>query len=219
MERIVRGAGASGSTVVVTTQRPSGPVARIAEMLPLRAILPTASRLDHVAAGGEPGTWDPSAPAGRAVLAGRTVQFAMPPSEQASAAPTRPHPPVWQPRPAVTAIVARPAGPCAAALAAALPATRVLTLEGLASGIPWEELRERPTVLVGDPDGWQRQWSLFCRVRSEHDVVVSTGCAADFRVLAGRREVPPYSVDHPARAWLVPPIGEVSRVTLPGVAD
>ncbi|HET8928495.1 MAG TPA: FtsK/SpoIIIE domain-containing protein [Microbacterium sp.] len=221
MERIVRAAGASGSTVVMTAQRLAGPVARIADLLPLRAILPMASRIDHVSAGGEPAAYDPAAVPGRARLAGRLVQFATPPNppdprDGRRAASPPPQIPVWTPRSPVTAVVSRPAAAQAAALTTALPDARVRTVDEPAPGILLDELHGSRTILVGDPDGWQRHWSLFCRIRAEHDVVVSTACAADFRALTGRRELPPYTVVAPQRSWLVPPSGEVSRIVLPG---
>jgi S-DNA-T family DNA segregation ATPase FtsK/SpoIIIE len=221
MERIVRAAGASGSTVVMTAQRLTGPVARIADLLPMRAILPMASRIDHVSAGGDAAAYDPAAPPGRARLAGRPVQFALPPNtpntpNPGRAAPPPPPIPEWTPRSPLTAVVARPAAAQAAALTTALPDARVRTVDALTPGILPDELHGPRTILVGDPDGWQRHWSLFSRIRAEHDVVVSTDCAADFRALTGRRELPPYTLSAPHRGWLVPPSGEISRIVLPG---
>jgi S-DNA-T family DNA segregation ATPase FtsK/SpoIIIE len=91
----------------------------------------------------------------------------------------------------------------------------VLRVDDLAPGIRVDELTAPRTILVGDPDGWQRHWSLFCRLRAEHDVVVSTACATEFRALAGRRELPPYTVDAPGRCWVVPPSGAILRAVLP----
>ncbi len=219
LERIARAAGADGSTVVVTAQRLAGPVARIAELLPLRAILPTPSRIDHVAAGGEPGGHDPAAPAGRAVLAGRVVQFALPPQPARHVPAPRAAPPArFTPAGQFTAVVTRQPAARAAAFREGSAAGRVLTLDELVPGIQPEELFGSRTIVVGDADGWQRHWNLLARVRAEHDIVVSTGSGADFRALTGRRELPPYTAPEPDRAWLVPPSGEVTRVLLPGAS-
>ena len=232
LERVVRSAGATGATVFLTAQRLSGSLSRVADLLPLRALLPLPSRIEHVSAGGDPGAFDPTAPPGRARLNGRVVQFALPPTAPPPAARPGEHewstgpdarrsgprgaggPPLWRPRSTVSALVVRGARAAAGALAAAWPGVSVMPLDD-AGGVPTAFDPVRPAVIVGDPDGWQRHWSGLTRLRGEHDLVVSADCAADFRALTGRRELPPFCVSRPDRAWLVPASGEVRRVRLP----
>jgi S-DNA-T family DNA segregation ATPase FtsK/SpoIIIE len=53
IERLVRDAGQSGGLVVLSAARCAGPLVRLLELIPHRAILPLATRADHVAAGGD----------------------------------------------------------------------------------------------------------------------------------------------------------------------
>ena len=65
LERVFRGAGESGILVVASAQRLTGATARLADLLPRRIVLPTSSRADHFAAGGDPAQFAPDAPPGR----------------------------------------------------------------------------------------------------------------------------------------------------------
>ncbi|MFT4218908.1 MAG: hypothetical protein QM611_00105, partial [Microbacterium sp.] len=123
----------------------------------------------------------------------------------------------WRPRGALTAVAVRNPREAAAALARALPRKRVVPIDGLPPGARPEDSAGGPsaTVLVGDPDGWQRQWGLWTRSRADGAVLIATSCAAEFRALAGSREFPPYAHDHGDRAWLVDPGGRARRVTAP----
>ena len=60
-----REARGRGMLVVVAAARVSGALSRTIELLPGRALLPLASRADHVAAGGESGDYVAAAPPGR----------------------------------------------------------------------------------------------------------------------------------------------------------
>ena len=75
LERIFRGAGESGILVVASAQRLTGATARLADLLPRRAVLPTSSRADHFAAGGDPAHFAPTAPPGRGRFDGVSVQL------------------------------------------------------------------------------------------------------------------------------------------------
>lgn len=76
-EQAVRRAATEDATVVVTASRVTGAVARIADLLPQRALLALPSRADHLAAGGTAGDYLPRRAPGRAHLDGREVQFAL----------------------------------------------------------------------------------------------------------------------------------------------
>ena len=71
LERVLRGAGESGILVVASAQRLTGATARLADLLPRRIVLPTSSRADHFAAGGDPAHFAPDAPPGRGTFDGR----------------------------------------------------------------------------------------------------------------------------------------------------
>jgi S-DNA-T family DNA segregation ATPase FtsK/SpoIIIE len=171
-----------------------------------------------VTAGGDPASFDAMAPAGRAVLGGRVVQFALPSRVEPRSDAEIDLAAVWHPRSSITAVVVRGARGRTAELAHVLDGARVLSLGDLAAGTAIDERPGAHTVVVGDPDGWQRQWTLFSRLRADADIVIGTTCATDFRALTGRRELPPYSRESGERAWLIPPSGPVVRVRLPGGA-
>ena len=70
-------------------------------------------------------------------------------------------------------------------------------------------------VVLGTPESWLAQWRLLGAARESGALVVDAGCAAEFRAVTGRRELPPYAAPGRARAWAVGS-GEIRRVALPG---
>jgi S-DNA-T family DNA segregation ATPase FtsK/SpoIIIE len=71
------------------------------------------------------------------------------------------------------------------------------------------------TVVVGEPDDWQRHWRLLSDVRGDHDLAVDLSCAAELRVLTGLREAPPYCDPGRGRAWLFSAGSAPVRIVLP----
>ena len=211
IERLVREAGTTGTVVVMATQRLTGPVARIVDLLPRRLILATTSRAEHIAAGGDPSHYAPASPPGRGRLDGLAVQVARStpaPRDAMAGDPDR-----WSPRRPLTGFVTR----------------RMATARGIleawgACGIrivSVDEYRADPSVageerlvVVGDPDAWQREWRLLGAVRADHDLVIDTSCAADYRMLAASREIPPYAAPG-GRAWLLSCGEDAVRIVLP----
>ena len=55
----------------------------------------------------------------------------------------------------------------------------------------------------------------FADVRGDHDLVVDTSCAAELRVLAGYRGVPPFCEPGRGRAWLMSAGADPVRIVLP----
>ena len=74
---------------------------------------------------------------------------------------------------------------------------------------------EGPVVVVGEPDDWQRHWRLLADVRGDHDLVVDTSCAGEYRLLAGTRDLPPYCDQGRGRAWLISAGAAAVRIVLP----
>ncbi|GAA3644794.1 FtsK/SpoIIIE domain-containing protein [Microbacterium marinilacus] len=216
IEEIVRDAGESGTTVVLTAARLSGAVLRVADLLPRRALLALPGRAEHAAAGGDVATFDPSRPPGRAVLDGLEVQFALPDAPAAPAEPASPR--TWAPTDAVTGMVLRAARRRAEQLAAAWgDGVRLVPLDALPSGARLDALAgaaER-VVLAGDGDAWQRQWSLLQDVRASAPFVVGADCATELRTLLGERDLPPYARTRASRAWLLRDTQPPERVLLP----
>lgn len=211
VEGLVRRAGDAGVLVVAGAHRMTGPVSRVAELFARRLVLPYPTRIDHAAAGGDPSTFDPAAPPGRGRLDGRAVQIA--------AAPTAPHQPApveeqWMPAARLTGMVARRSTAGRRALAVwREQGVRVLEVDDYVADPA--STADACVVIVGEPDDWQRHWRLLADVRGDHDLVIDTSCAAELRVVAGYRGVPPYCEPGAGRAWLISAGAEPVRIVLP----
>ncbi|WP_203135804.1 FtsK/SpoIIIE domain-containing protein [Microbacterium sp. JZ31] len=215
VEAIVRDAGETGTTVVITAARLSGAVLRFADLLPRRALLALPGRTEHAAAGGDVATFDPRRPPGRAMLDGLEVQFvhASPPVPADAPALER-----WQPHTPLTGMVLRAARRRSDQLAAAWPGdVRVIVVDDLPPGTRLAALDRagERLVLVGDGDAWQRHWGLLQELRSVAPLVVGADCATELRTLAGERELPPYARTRASRAWVVRDGLPPERVVLP----
>lgn len=218
-ERILR--GSPRTTFVVTAARSSGPVARLLDALPRRGLLRTAGRVEHLAAGGDAQGWVEERVPGRARLGGREVQIAWVPEDQPRAAPTRRHrrsegrgPRAWGPRDALTAVVTTGSGSVAEALRGAYPDCVVR----LASEPADPPADDRPLIIVGESEMWQRSWALWQRIRGEGEVLIRPENPADLRQLAGVRELPPFARTHAGRAWSLTRADPPQRVLLPALA-
>lgn len=211
-ERLLRTGGPR--TVVVTAARWTGAVSRLLEALPARALLRMTSRVEHVAAGGEPSTFRPDRPAGRARIGDREVQLAWIPEDQDISVHTDPAvmQDPWMPSAPCTGIVSSGAGAAVGPLRDAYPTHDVV----LASQAP--QPSHRPSIVLGDAESWQRQWALWQRVRTDGEVLVRAECASDLRQLAGIRELPPYARLHGGRAWSVREGRRVERVVIPALS-
>ncbi|MBO3663271.1 FtsK/SpoIIIE domain-containing protein [Microbacterium stercoris] len=219
LEAVVRDAGDTGTTVVLTAARLTGSVMRFADLLPRRALLALPGRAEHVAAGGEPAGFDPHRAPGRAVLDGLEVQFVRgAPWVTSSDADADPGPAHWEPETSITAMVLRSARRRGEHLAAVWPRdVRVVMLDDVPPGLRLSALL-RPgerVVLIGDGDAWQRQWGLLQEVRASAPLVVGADCATELRTIAGERELPPFARMRASRAWLVRDGLPPERVILP----
>lgn len=211
LERVFRGAGESGILIAASAQRLTGATARLADLLPRRITLPTTSRADHFAAGGDPAHFEPDAPPGRARLDGMSVQLAFtdqrPPSEPAARMP-------WSPTAQLTGFVARRSPAARAALAAwAERGLRVADLDEYAADP--SITADGPVVLTGEPDDWQRHWRVLAEVRADHHLVVDASCGAELRLLTGSRILAPYCEPGRGRAWLMSLGADPVRIVLP----
>ena len=72
-----------------------------------------------------------------------------------------------------------------------------------------------PTIVVGDPDGWQANWALLGALRAGGLVLIDRCSVAEFRAISGRRTLPPpirVGVDD---CWAIEPDGTVRRMRAP----
>ena len=219
LEACARTARGRGVQLVVSMQRIAGPAARVAELLPRRALLAQPSRADHVAAGGEGADFLPDQPPGRGRLDGALVQFADPDGCESGAPPAdaeRGAETHWRPGTAPVAYVAAPGPRTRAVLTAweragirTAPLERVVARSPSASSTA----AAHATVIWAAPEEWLAQWKMLAAARAEAQLVIDVACAAEFRSLTASRELPPFAL--PGRAWLRTPEGAVRRVVLP----
>lgn len=222
-EQILR--GATGSSVVITATRSSGAVGRVLDALPRRALLRAASRVDHVAAGGESATFDERRPPGRARLDGHETQFFWKPDGAASdgRAIGGKGPERWEPGAGLHAIVTAGAASLVSAVQQAYPSARVSVIGsgaivGAGQGFTQTPGGEHePVVLLGDTDAWQREWSLWQRVRTDGEVLIRAERPSDLRQLVGHRELPPFARLHAGRVWAVRGAEAPRRLVVPAL--
>lgn len=212
LERAVREARARGVLVVLSAQRLTGAVARIADLLPRRVLLALPSRADHVAAGGDSRDHVADAPPGRGRLGRMPVQLAEPGEPDVFAAVPAGAEAAWYPGRRRTAFVA-PGG----------AATRAVLRAWADAGVPVVHIDDAAGalraggVVWGPPDAWLGQWRLLALARTDADLVVDAACATEYRALTGRRDLPPFVQPGAARAWLhrADRDGAARRITLP----
>ncbi len=208
-EQLLRAGG--GTTVVVTAARTSGPIGRLLDPLPRRALLRMPSRVEHLAAGGEASAFVRDRAPGRASIGGREVQFAW--VENGSLAAPVEHPAeAWRPQTRLTGVVSSGGPALVPLLRAAHPECEVL-LAGADLLVPSE-----PCILVADAETWQRSWSLWQRIRAEGEALIRVEQPGDLRQLAGVRELPPFARPHAGRAWSIRGAGSPRRVVVPALA-
>ena len=206
-EQVLR--SATRTTFVLTAARASGPVGRVLDALPSRALLRFSSRIEHLAAGGEASGFLHDRPPGRARIGERDVQIAW--IEDSATAPVSEDvTPPWAPPSGASGIVTANPAAVALRLRAEYPGCEVIPV---GDGTP--RACEEPTLIVGDIESWQRNPAILQRTRAEGTVLFRVESPTDLRHLAGVRELPPYALLHAGRAWAVRADRSPQRVFLP----
>lgn len=198
-------------TIVVSAARTAGPLGRVLDMLPRRALLRMPSRVEHLAAGGEASGFVRDRAPGRASLEGRQVQFAW---VDEGDLPTAVESPAvaWRPRALTTGVVSAGAPSLVPLLRAAHPECEVMPVAAEPA------LPSRPSILVADAETWQRSWALWQRIRAEGEVLIRAEQPGELRQLAGVRELPPFARPHSGRAWSVRGAESPVRVIVPALS-
>lgn len=219
LERVIHSSGAAGARVVLAAQRLNAATARVADLIPRRALLALPSRSEHVAAGGDAATWRDRLPPGRAVLDGHAVQFALPDVPRVdSASPVE----EWMPSAPATGVVLRPGPLRRRIVAAAHDARACVVAVDEASAVLGERARrprvraDRPVVVIADTEQWQREWRTLTAIRADGELLIDASGTADYRLITGDRELPPYCVPGRGRAWLVRGGEPPRRAIVPG---
>lgn len=210
-ESIVR----SPAGAVITLSRVSGPLGRLIDALPRRVLLRLTSKVEHIAAGGEPAAFDRSRPTGRARLDEQETQLCLPDSDGRVAAGVVDDlvgGELWRPRRRVVGVITPVVEATRAALGGLHPQHRITDLEEFsAADDPGDG---GGLIIVGDPEQWRSQWTRLQSVRTSGELVVAAECVSELRQLAGVRELPPYARSHEDRAWSVEAGGRPRRVLL-----
>ncbi len=210
---LLRDGQASGLRIVIAAQRLTGPLRQLFSLCSGKLVLRLPEREEYVAAGGADGLFDPDAPPGAGVWRGARIQlvFAEPPRAGASDVET--------------ALLEIGVGPLI--VVSGTPARTATLLRGdvvdisasasLAAGAAALEFGSIPpgTVFIGDPDAWQRQWSLLAALRRSAPVLFDRCTVAEFRSISGRRQLPPPLAPGRNHAWLLDTDGRVTRTALP----
>ncbi|UNK69602.1 FtsK/SpoIIIE domain-containing protein [Microbacterium sp. H1-D42] len=198
-ERIVR----RPEGAVIALSRVSGPVGRLIDAVPHRALLRMSSKVEHIAAGGEPAAFERTRPVGRAWMAGREVQFCVPSDLDVSHGAAAPEPPAWRATQRVSGVVTGAVEATCTVLASGHPTHRVRTLAETDGSLQDPSDHGAPTIIVGDPEEWRARWSLLQNVRTGGELVVAAEHSPELRQLAGVRDLPPFARLHADRAWAV----------------
>lgn len=195
--RLLREAPVRGIRVVAAARRLAGPIPALAGYFGARLVLRLGSREEHLLAGGDGAGFDPRSVPGCGSWDGAAVQVALP--EPATRRTTAgPQPVRIDPRQfAELAIVAARPGEFAAGWEP--ERVRVVRLGEPDPGLVVTGADH--TVLLGDPDAWQSDWSTLTRARRELPIVFSGCSVADLRAVARTRQVPPPL--NPGEVWLV----------------
>ncbi len=211
LARVLREGPRAGVVAVVTAVRLPGALGALAPLFGPRLVLRMPTRQDHVLAGGDPSTYEPSAGPGAGRWEGVRVQIAA-----ADRAPAPPGP-RWRVVDGSDerglAVVAT-ASAVAARLRASAGAGRVVEL-----GVDADPRRlEVATggarrILVGTPEGWQAAWDALPVLARTMPVLFADCSEADVRLLARVREpLPPCPPGQ--RGWLLEPGGAIHRACL-----
>ncbi|CAH0128235.1 ESAT-6 secretion machinery protein EssC [Microbacterium oxydans] len=209
-EQVLR--SATGTTFVVTAAKASGPVGRVLDALPSRALLRFSSRVEHLAAGGEATGFLRDRPPGRARIGEREVQIAW--IEDSAPAQASEHVALrWEPPSGASGIVTASPAAVALRLRAEYPRCAVIPVNG-----ETPRASDEPTLIVGDVESWQRNPAMLQRTRADGSLLFRAESPTDLRQLAGVRELPPYALPHAGRAWAVRADHSPQRVFLPAFA-
>lgn len=228
---VLRDGPAAGVWLAATAQRLHGALAQLAPLFGQHLLLRLPNRQEHVLAGGDPGLFDERMPPGGCVWHGRRVQLAWPgTSSVADGAATDTAPVLAFPPGARYLLVSRAARSRTAQLRDALGDRVVVSgvddgPHGAADlalhlgGGAFSRDDAVASVVVGDPDAWQAQWSLLATLRHDATMIFDSCSLADVRMLAHTRVLPPPLGPGPDRVWLCDDEGRLTRARLPRPAN
>ncbi|HEY0259239.1 MAG TPA: FtsK/SpoIIIE domain-containing protein [Lacisediminihabitans sp.] len=214
LSEVMRDGGSSGLHVVLTVRRLTSLVQPLASLCDSRLLLRLSSRQDHLVAGGTAALYDDGLAPGSGEWQGHRVQLAVPP-DVAEAPRAAPSPPLeWRGRRLLLVVSSRPAAFSRILGERCPPGWGMLQLSAGDRHEPSIVVGEadRATAILGSPDAWQGHWALLGAMRQEGAILFDRCALADFRAIAGSRELPPPVSGHRGDHWLLEPDGTIRRV-------
>lgn len=203
-----------GIHLALTAARLGPATSALASACDARLVLRTADRHEHHTAGADPQHFTPHLPPGRGWYRGDLVHVVMPRTSVAAARTPAPAPRL--PRGAQLIVTTRPAELVArltrawgsgSAVALGADAATISTASGESRG-----------ALVADPDSWGARLALFTELSRRMPVVYHDCSLAQFRLLSGRRTLPPPLAAPADTVWLTLAATTTTRATLPRVS-
>ncbi|OJV95599.1 MAG: hypothetical protein BGO47_03805 [Microbacterium sp. 67-17] len=213
LETIARSSGEERQ-FLLGLERLTAPLARIADLMSRRLLLRHTQRTDYLAAGGMASHHDPTAPPGRGRLSGTLVQVYRAEASPRSGAAS--HPSLWLPPAGLTSWVTR-ATPGAERTHEQWLAHGVEIMspdDVLGAGVPPMIEPGRSRVVRAEPEQWQRFWAALTTLRAQGPLLIDPSCSGEYRILTGRRDLPPLCLPGAPRGWLLEPGCDVGRVRL-----
>lgn len=197
IEQAVREARARGNQVVLSITRQGGPVGRICDLIPRRAVLAQASRTDLVAAG-ETTAFGHDFPPARGIYGGRAAQFATEGERVIGA--TAHCVPRW--RPQGRAGFVAPDGPATRRSLEAYQERGWQILSLTDTSVVGTDSELSRTIIHGPAEQWLSVPSLLATLRAQGSLAVDSRCAAELRMLTGHRELAPFASPGAGRVWV-----------------
>jgi len=214
LAELLRTGGAAGIHVVLTARRVSTRIQTIVSSCDSKLLLRHSNRQDYLLSGGERSLFSPESIAGRGEWHGAIVQLAWAepsiPGDLGMVAP-------FSPTGTTLVVSSRPGE-----FAARYPSCRVVELRagyapGPGDGTEFEvSSANQPTLVVGDPDSWQANWSHLVALRSTATMIFDRSTVSDFRTFSATRPLPPPLASHSSNGWKLEPGRPATRVGLAG---
>lgn len=232
---ILRDGPGQGLHVALTLQRVTGALRGLGALCRSRLILSLRDREDYREAGGALGLFDDTLPAGGGYWQGVRIQLLAPAPGGGAAPPDLSVPeaaPVLdlkrmlQSSPLIV-VSGAPARTIAVLRRALGPRVQLVDLVGTAgldsddaggpTGAGRLEVRDATagSVIIGDADAWQSQWTLLTALRGRTSLIFDGCSPAELRLLGHWRGLPPPLLAGPPRVWVLSPDGTLARATLP----
>jgi DNA segregation ATPase FtsK/SpoIIIE, S-DNA-T family len=214
--RALREGPATGSWCVITAQRIGGAMHSLAALCGSSLLLRMPSRAEHVLAGGEPSSFVPELPPGAGHWREKRIQVAIAPVAEFAAAGPR----ALVVDPTSARIVAVSANPerFASLLRELAPDRRIVVIGPIGLRDHADNLSISrgglPTIVVGDPDSWQSQWSTFGSLQRDSTVLFDGVSLAEFRALTRSRDLPPPFAAGERPLWVQTPHKALDRAKL-----